>query len=70
MKHVSGTLKTLDTQIRKGFRQTNRGGVLVDISGSMLADEEVINAALKRIRQSGGLYIIIVRDNNLIAFIN
>ena len=66
---MSGKLKTLDIQIRKGFYQTNNGGVLVDISGSMLTDEEAINAAIKRSWQTGGMYVIIIRDNELTAYI-
>ena len=69
IKHVGGNIKTLDQQIRKGFHQTNRGTVLVDISTAAFIDDEAINTAIKRSWQTGGGCVIIIRDDKFIAYI-
>ena len=69
VKHVSGTLGTLDKQVRTGLSQTNNGGVLIDITGAAFSDSEAISAAINRIDRKSGDYIILIRDNNLIAYI-
>ena len=72
IKHSLASINAMDKSIQQGLRQTNQGGVLVDISGSLFSDEDAISKAMNRLfrRNRLGGYVIIIRDNNLVGYIS
>ena len=69
IKHVSGTLSTLDTHIRKGIKQTNKGGIVVDITGAKFSNQKAISTLTNRLVRNGGEYALVIRDSVLVAYI-
>ena len=72
IKHSLTSINAMDKAIQQGLRQTNQGGVLVDISGSLFVDEDAISKAINRLfrRNRLGGYVIMIRDNNLVGYIS
>ena len=70
IKHPIGTLNSLDKLIQDGMRQTQRNGVLVDVSELSQTDEQIISTIINRVRRSRGNYAIVIRDGSLIAYIS
>lgn len=69
IKHIIGGLNALDKRIQDAMHQTVRNGVFADISGSDFTDEQAIKTTINRLRRSGGRYVLLIRDNNLVAYI-
>ena len=69
IKHTAGTIRTLDTRISKAMKQTNRGGVVIDVTGTEITDEAVINTVRRRMGERNGLFAIVLKDGSLLAYI-
>lgn len=72
IKHTAGSLNTLQSHITNAMKQTDRGGVILDVSGSSIADEKIIDVTISRLVRTNTYtaYAIILRDGELIAYIN
>ena len=69
IKHTSGTVSTLSTHARNGMKQTNGGGVIIDITGSLLADEDVINAIRRRLISANGSFALLLKNEEIVAYL-
>ena len=70
IKHTNGSLDTLGKRIQIALRQSGRNGALIDISGALFADQSAIEIAVSRISRVGGSYVMLIRDNRLVAYIS
>ena len=52
------------------MRQTERNGVIVDISGAKFSNEDAIEKTMQRLARSKGSYAIILRNGELVAYIS
>ena len=69
MKHTAGTASTLDSHVQKAIRQTNRGGVIVDVTNTKIEDEDTIRTVLKRLQYSRGRFAPVLKGGTLLAYI-
>ena len=70
IKHTNSSLSALDKAIRRAKHQTDSGGVLIDITGAMYTNEEAIKQVIYRLNRSGGRFVILLRDEILVAYIS
>lgn len=70
IKHITGGLNALSKRVQHAMKQTNKNGALVDISATLFSNEAAIKVAINRLRVSGGNYVILIRDNQLVGYIS
>ena len=69
LKHVTGNLTSMDKSIQRGLKQTNGGGILLDVTGAKFSDQDATEKAINRLVRKGFGYVIMIRDNNLVSYI-
>ena len=70
IKHTNASLNGLDMALRKAIKQTDKGGILVDITDATFSNDEAIEKTRYRLNRSGGRFAILIRDQMLVAYIS
>ena len=69
IKHTGGTWRTLDGHVHKSMKQTNNGGVIIDVTGTLLEDVSIIDTVRRRLNGRNGAFAIVLKNEELLAYL-
>jgi len=69
IKHTKGTINTLKSHINKAMKQTNKGGVLIDVTGTEIENSKLIETCIYKLADTKGTCLILIRNQELVAYI-
>ena len=72
IKHTAGTLGTLDGHVQKAMKQTLDGGVIIDVTGTLLNDRDIIDKVRNRLaarRRNAHTFALIIKNDEIMAYL-